>query len=416
MLVINANNIRLVEQLTSVEIACRMLPQVTIDLPHNDILNMLETKQLSRETVLSCVRDLKHDLLGDIEQMSVLERLASVTNPAYAKDWYSRRNEWPRLLYASPDNPQILQRVLSSLSPSDVLSLDLPTAQYLSAEVLWAEHAVLAHETTEKFKRPTFNPVSPALSYWRATITRPILDTLKERTGWEYFDTKSPECIYTHTTDSETKLMLLANELPLSVIISRGRWTDANIEDILRKINASEYRCGLMLVLYERIARLWGSDSKLTLDIKSKLEYAKLFTADKMLRYHSKEWHPSTPAIHHYILDATEAELAHLIDVNFHADVGIFDAVDVCTPTALRRLMIAALRWVMLYKPNHHATVRNVLSIIAHYTCNVSWDTDDAAECHTALINHHDKGLLLMFILMETYPVGYKEMYAGYTV
>lgn len=414
MLVINANNIRLVEQITSLEIACRMLPQVVIDLPHNDIERLLEQKQLSRETVLSCVRDLKHDLLGDIEQLSVLERLASVTNPAYAKDWYARRNEWPRLLYASPDNPQILQRVLCSLSPEDMLSLDLPTAQYLSAEVIWAEHAVLAKESQGIFKAPKFNPVSPALSYWRSTITRPVLDKLMDCTGWDYFDTKSPDCIYTLTTDSETKLMLLANELPLSVIIARGRWTESNIDDILRKVNASEYRCSLMLVLYERVTRLWGSDSKIALAIKAKLEYAKLFTADKMLRFHSSEWHPSIPAIHSYILDATDAELAHLIDVNFHANIGIYDAVDVCTPTALRRLMISALRWVMLYTPTQHATVRNILNIVAHYTCNVGWSIDDAADCHLALSTHHDKGLLLMFVLMDTYPLGYKEEYATY--
>lgn len=412
MLVINTNNLNLVEAIASVEIACRMLPQVQLDLPHNAITKLLKNNQISREVVLSCVRDLSYDDLGNIEGMSVLERLASVTNPAYAKDWYDRRHEWPRLLYASPDNPQILQRVLASLHADEMISLGLSTSQYLAAEVMWAEHTIKADHTEETYKAPTFTPTSPSLSYWRSTITRPVLDKLYERTGWDYFNTKSSECIYTHATDAETKLMLLANDLPLSVIISRGRWTDTNIEDILRKINASEYRCGLMLVLYERVVRLWGSESSLALDVKEKLEYGKLFTEEKMLRNHTKEWYPSIPAIHHYILDATEAELAHLIDVNFHADIGIYDAVDVCTPTALRKLMIAALKWALLYTPTQHATIRNILSIIAHYTCGVRWSPEDAKVCHRALGDNYDKGLLLMFILMDTYPLEYKEVCA----
>lgn len=412
MFTINTKNVELVRKLCGIEMACRAMPDIAIDLSNSLIKELILRDEVSKETALAST-EMGPDELGDVDSLSLLERFASLSNPHYAVAWYKRRRDWGRLLYSAPDNPEILSRILPNLPKEYLVNLDFSTARYLAAKVpyidLIAESDI---EDDEDIKQPDLYVSDPALSMWRHLISKELLTTLRDKTQWDIFNPQSNECIFVNTSEEETRLMLLSRTKPLPVIISRGKWVRNNIDDVLRQIEMSEHPESMMLILFERVCRLHGPDSELAREVKSKLRYTKILTPEGLLKYYTVGWFPSVPAIHHYIMEASELELERLIDANYRADIGIYETVGVTSPTALRKICVASLRWMLSHKASEAQSIRNILNIIAHYTHKVSWNRDDAQVCQDALSYTYTKELKLQFVLMASYPHDYKEALA----
>lgn len=412
MFTINTKNVELVRKLCGIEMACRIMPDIAIDLSHSLVKELISRDEISKETALAST-DMGPSELGEVESLSLLERFASLSNPHYAQTWFKKRRDWGRLLYSTPENPEILRRVLPNLPRETLTSMEFSTARYLASKVPYID--LVAHSNVpeeEDIPQPELYVTDPALSMWRHLISKELLNTLHEKTQWDIFNPQSNDCIYVNTSEEETRLMMLSRTKPLPVIISRGRWTRNNIDDIIRQIEMSEHPESMMLILFERVCRLWGHDSELAKEVKAKLRYIKILTPEGLLKYYTVGWFPSVPAIHHYVLGATELELERLVDSNYRAGIGIYDAVGVMSPTALRRICVASLRWMLAHKADQAQSIRNILNIIAHYTHKVPWKRDDAQVCQDALSYTYTKELKLQFVLMASYPHDYKEALA----
>ena len=412
MFTINTKNVELVRKLCGIEMACRTMPDITIDMSNSVIKELIMNDEISRETALAST-NMGPSELGDVESLSLLERFASLTNPHYAVSWYKRRRDWGRLLYSTPDNPEVLSRVLPNLPKEYLANMDFSTARYLAAKVPYID--LVAESTVdeeEDIPQPDLYVTDPTLSMWRHLISKEVLDTVSEKTQWDIFDPKSNECIFVNMTEEKTRLMLLSRTKPLPVIIARGRWTENNLSDLLRQIDMSEHPESMMLILFERVCRLYGPDSLLAKEVKSKLRYVKILSPSGLLKYYTVNWYPSVPSIHHYVMEATELELERLIDANYRAGIGIYETVGITSPTALRKICVASLRWMLSNKAAEAQSIRNILNIIAHYTHKVSWNRDDAQVCQDALSYTYTKELKLQFVLMASYPHDYKEALA----
>ena len=409
MYIINDKNVEMIKRLCGLEMACRAIPDITIDLSNRVIFELIENDELSKETALASTK-MGVSELGEIESLSLLERYASLNNPDYASIWYARRNDWGKLLYSTPNNAEILQRILHHLPQETINEHVFSTSRYLAAKVMYL-HLALDSTVAEEddIPEPVLTVSDPALSMWRHLVRKEDLDVLHEKTQWSIFDRASNNCICPNSNTSDTRIMLRANTKPLPVLISRGYWDDSNIDDILRKVEMSEHAESMMLILYERVCRLWGKNTELATRIKSKLRYTKILTPEGLLKFFTVEWFPSVPAIHHYILNADGLELERLIDTNYRAGIGIYDIVGITTPTALRKICVAALNWMMTNQSDEAQSIRNILNIIAHFTSRVPWDMDHARVCDDALKYTYTKELKIQFILMSSYPQEYKE-------
>lgn len=405
MLVINNKNIGLVRDVCGIEMACRVVPDVTIDLDRKEILGLLETREISKETALASVHNAGVDLLGDIESLSLLERYASLQNPRYAHAWYTRRADWGKLLYSTPNNEEILERILRFLPQEDIERLDLSTARYLNAKVP-ALDIIVRSTVAEKgvIASPLLSVTDPTLTMWRALLTEPVMRALYAKTEWELFDIRSNNCIYVNTSEEETRLMYLTNTKPLPVLIARGKWTKQNIDVIYRRIEDDVDPESMMLILYERVCRLWGPKSALASSVKERLKYTKILTPQNLLKHYHVDWYPSVPAISYYFTQASEVELERIIDINYRAGSGIWDIVGVTTPSALRRICIASLKWMLKNRDTDTVTIRNILNVVSHYTYRIVWNSDEAKVCATALKHTYTKELKMQFILMSTFP------------
>lgn len=411
MLIINSSNKKLVEELASVEMCCRIFRNVAIDLPAETIVGMIENNKISKETALVST-NLSKDVLGSIDNFTLLERYASLVNPLYAEEWYERRFEWTSLLYTQNEDPEILRRILPHLSKKILEKLELPVELYLSAGV--KEIEVVSKSEVPNFsyvEEPTFTVCDPTLAFWRETLDKDTLRRLHQKSSWSLFDPVSDNCIFVNGSEEDTRIMLLANSKPLHVIISRGVWTTGNIEDIEGRIERSLNPRSMTFLLFERVCRLHGEESELAKHVKRKLRYNKILSSDNVLQYYTTEWRPSVPYIHSYIMAASRLELDRLIEANYNVGSGIFNALNITTPMALRRLSIACLQWLMINKPDDHKALLNVLNVITSVTYSVPWSGDDARVVDDAVNVTSTPEVKLQLILMKTYPVEYKERY-----
>ncbi|ANZ50280.1 hypothetical protein PHOBOS_90 [Erwinia phage vB_EamM_Phobos] len=408
MLSISNANLEMVRKFCTIETAIHTCPDTVIDLEKNEILDMLDRNEISKEVALRSAYVLGCTL-GTVRDMTLLERIASLSNPAYAKSWYNLRDYWSRLLYCNPENSDLLSIVLRNLSAQDIHRHDYSQERYLAAKVAFIGDIVDAPcSGTLRYSQPQFEPNDKVLAEWRRQLTPAMAVKLFESTGWDIFNPASDDYIMVQTTEEQTE-MLLASDKPLSVIVSRGRWTRANIERILGLVESSDKRDGLMIILYERVCELWGDTSVLAKLVHDHLRYAAIMDARHVQRIYTADWHCCVPPIHYYLVNANFLDLRRLIETNFNARVTIFDIVRNATPEAIRSVAVETVRWLSEYNPHDYKGIRNVLNVIANNTTSVPWSPETAEVVMRGLRRTYTKKLILQFILMSTFPQELKE-------
>lgn len=408
MLSISNANLEMVRRFCTVETAIHTCPDTVLDLDKNVVLEMLATNEISKEVALRAAYVLGCTL-GTVRDMTLLERIASLSNPAYAKSWYSMRDYWSRLLYCNPENSDLLSVVLRHLNPEDIRRHDYSVERYLAAKVPFiGDIADAPSSVTIRYAQPKFEPNDPVLAEWRRRLTPAMAVKLFDSTGWDIFNPASDDYIMVDTTDEQTEL-LLDSDKPLTVVVSRGRWTRSNIERILSRIENSPARDGLMIILYERVCELWGDSSVLAKLVRDHLRYAAIMDAEHVQKIYTTDWHCCVPPIHYYLVTANYLDLRRLIETNFNARVTIFDIIRNATPEAIRAVGVEAVRWLVEYHPHDYKGIRNVLNVIANHTTSVAWSEDTAEVVMRGLRRTYTKKLILQFILMSTFPHELKE-------
>lgn len=408
MLSINKANLEMIREFCSVETAIHTCPDTVIDLEKNEVLDMLGRNEISKEVALRSAYVLGCTL-GTVRDMTLLERIASLSNPAYAKSWYNLRDYWSRLLYCNPETSDLLSIVLRHLPSEEIRKHDYSQDRYLAAKVPFiGEIAEASSSGQTRYAQPAFMPNDPVLAEWRRRLTPAMAAKLFECTGWDIFNPNSDDYIMVQTTDEETEMLLISDK-PLGVIISRGRWTRNNIERILSIAESHPDRDGLMVLLYERVCELWGDTSVLAKLIQEHLHYAAIMDVDHVLKFYSTDWHCSYPPIHYYLVNANYLDLRRLIETNFNARVAIFDVVSNATPEAIREIAVETVRWLVEYHPHDYKGLRNVLSVITNHTTNVAWSPDSAELVMRGFRRTYTKKLILQMLLMTTFPRELKE-------
>lgn len=412
MLTISNANIDLVRKLCSIETAIHICPNTVLDLDSQRVLDMLSSNEISKEVALRSAHVLGCDL-GTVKDMTMLERFASIHNPSYAQSWYAIRDYWPRMLYCNPENSDILSDLLKNLSAEEIAKFDYTQQRYLAAKVPHLEVIAKAPVGNVNYPQPVFKVNDPVLGEWRLRLTAEIASKLFESTQWDIFNPESDDYILVNISDVETEA-LLGSARPLPVIVARGRWTRNNISRVIERIEESEDRDALMIILYERTCALWGDESVLAMNIKERLHYQAILNSERVLKVFTSQWHCSIPPINYYLVNANYLDLRRLIESNINANTSFFDLVDIATPEAIRAVCVDCIHWLTEYRPNDSKAIRNVLAVLTEHTADVPWSPATAEIVRRGLQYSNTQKLLLQFMLMPTFPTVFKREFVDF--